>query len=509
MSDHNGSIREEYSVGPYKIVIREGDGCEPHYTVRPDTEPGLEPAIEEVRRRLEEHAPSNPGVPKLQQLIESRLSLARRLLSEEGRLDGEGLKVAQLATFRSLRLDGIFPLLLDDEVEEIFLDHPREELYVDHRRWGRCRTNLSLSEDEISAIKTRLCSESGFALDPSTPSLKTEVLTEFFHARFSVDVPPLAYGGLHMDIRKLRLRHFTLPELIANGTITTEACAYLYYCLVRRQNICVVGEPDAGKTTLINALDILTPPHWRKLTIEDVVESIEQTGMGFHQARFKVAPMESTASASRSKSGEVVRLLHRAPDFIYLGEIQTAEHSRAMFHALSCGLKGLETCHALSAEQAIRRWVLHHGVPLACMYDLDIIVCMRRLRPYGRQERRVVRICEVEGAPGGEGLTAEDGRVALYDSFAWDPRQRRLTRAGDLFDSPVLRKIRGLEAVTPSSLREELSAYASIFELLAVKEVFSVNKNVDVFRMINEERVKQGRGSGSWADILARVRQMI
>ena len=59
-----------------------------------------------------------------------------------------------------------------------------------------------------------------------------------------------------------------------------------------------------GKTTLMNALDTLTPRHWRKITIEDVVESIDQSELGFHQVRFKVDPFEKERKTS-TKSIEI------------------------------------------------------------------------------------------------------------------------------------------------------------------------------------------------------------
>lgn len=501
---------ERYKTGPYIVAIYQDDPFEYRYEVEPDIQPALEPIIERIKARLEGHCllDDHGAIPKLQGLIESRMALARSLLKEM-RVDREAQKkVTQLAAFKSLHLDNILPLLIDDRVEEIFLDCPSKPIYIDHRKWGRCRTNIVLPPDEISAIKTRLCSESGYSLDISSPSLKTEVLTNFFHARFTVDIAPLAYSGLHLDVRKLRLLYFTLPELIANGSITAEACAYLYYCLVRRRNICVIGEPNAGKTTLINALDILTPPHWRKLTIEDVIESIPQSGLGFHQVRFKVAPMESITAASSDKGKEVVKLLHRAPDYIYLGEIQTPEHSRAMFHALSCGLRGLETCHALSPKQALRRWVLHHRVQSTCIYDLDTIVCMSRMKTYGPNDRKVVRICEVDEPSNREGLLLRENPVVFRDTFLWDPFSGQLKLVGNPFDSPVLRGIRRVEAITSTSFKREFSAYVKIFKLLSSRGVFSVDKNVEIFRNINIERMRRDGEGLNWSGIVEMVGQL-
>ncbi|MFQ6085507.1 MAG: ATPase, T2SS/T4P/T4SS family [Candidatus Bathyarchaeia archaeon] len=511
MNRHD-KLLERYQVGPYDILVKTKEETSPefHYEAKPRVKPESEATISETEESIRKSCLSQPleSIPKFEDLVTTRLNFALSLIHEK-LLPAEANAVAQIAAFKSLGLEPIFPFLLDENVEEIFQDRPGEAIYLDHRKWGRCRTDVILSPKEISAIKTRICSESGFPLDSTSPSIKTEMLSTRFQARFSVDIPPLAYDGPHMDIRKLRTRHFTLPELISNGTISVEASAYLYYCLVRRQNICVIGEPSAGKTTLINALDITTLPHWRKLTIEDVVESINQSTLGFHQVRFKVAPIES-ARTGEEKEREIIKLLHRAPDYIYLGEVQTAAHSRAMFHALSSGLKGLETCHAPSPEQAIRRWVLHHRVPINCIHDLDVIVCMSRTLGAGPQKRRVVRISEIEEPVSRGRVALDESTIVIRDIFDWDPEGARLERACELLESPVVRKISRTESLTNSIFKEEFSAYVDIFSLLSQRRKFSVRQNARIFRFICLERIRRGGlGCHSWPQIVEEVRKRI
>ena len=133
--------------------------------------------------------------------------------------------------------------------------------------------------------------------------------------------------------------------------------------------------------------------------------------------KIRVDPFERRNEAPRTKGVEIIKILHRSPDLVVLSEIQSEEHSHAFFHALSSGIKGLQTFHAGSPEQAIRRWVEVHGIPEQSLLDLGLIVQMKRpdrLKPM----RFVSRICEV---------ASENGEARLRDVYVRD-RESKLER---------------------------------------------------------------------------------
>ena len=457
-----GTILDEYEVPPFLVRIMYLNPVEKLYVPKLALSSWERSLVGELVRTVKASSSYVYG------LVRDRLSLLMEIKRREIRnalheLWLEGFKklsrvdrVVEASVYKSLGLLKIAPFLLDDQVEEFFLDKPSTYIYLNHTQWGRCRSSVTLSGRDVERIVTHLKAESGRSVDYEHPSLKCELITPSFHVRASVDLPPLAVDGPALDFRKLRKKFWTLPELVANGTLTSELAAYLIFCLFRRRNITVVGEPNTGKTTLVNALDLCTPPHWRKVYVEDVTESLSQANLGKHQLRLRVDPLES-GRKSFTKSLEVLKLLHRSPDIVVLSEIQTPEHTRALFQALGAGVRGLQTCHASTIDGLLRRWTLHHGIHPVNILDLDILVLMKLLQVEGREFRRVVKVCEVE--PQGDGFK-------LVDVFSWVPGIG-LARSMDLYEAPTVLKVREYESFTRKRFQEEISAYRSIIEEMA------------------------------------------
>jgi type IV secretory pathway ATPase VirB11/archaellum biosynthesis ATPase len=202
--------------------------------------------------------------------------------------------------------------------------------------------------------------------------------------------------------------------------ISREAAAFLVVWLEAGGNVTIIGETGTGKTTLMNALDERIDPRLRRIYIEDAVETRDLLEKGYHQLKIKVDPVDRGGKATHSKESEVVKVLHRSPDLVLLSEIQSEEHSRAFFHSLSAGIRGMQTFHASSVEQAIRRWTTSHGISKVGLLDLGIMVQMARPDRLG-PSRFVTRICV---------MVSEDGEPRLREIFARD-REGRLVQVQD------------------------------------------------------------------------------
>jgi len=299
--------------------------------------------------------------------------------------------ISSLVANSSTILSDFFPLILDESVEEMYLDRPGEFVYFDHSYFGRVKSSVFLQESEVSKLCTLLRSESNLHLDRRNPSLKTDLYIHEVPLRVSTSLPPLSPDGMNLEIRRARKQPFSVTDLIGNGTLSVISAALLITAINTRLNITITGEPGTGKTTLMNALDFTTPKIWRKIYIEDVLES--RVIDGGHQIRYRVSPIDEQGS-SLDKTTEIVKSLHRSPDYMILGEIQTADHSHALFQSIAAGLHSIQTCHSGSPSSLITRWTIEHGIKSSSLALMDIIVSLERPNP-GNSKRYVDEIVEI------------------------------------------------------------------------------------------------------------------
>lgn len=351
-------------------------------------------------------------------------------------------RISRIIAHRKSVLSPFFPLLIDEEIEEIYLSRPCSYIYFDHCRLGRCETEVTLEENDVNRFTTLIRAESNFHLDYSNPSLKTEIAFADVLLRVSATIPPLSPDGLSLEIRRARSKPFTIIDLVRNGTLTIDIAAFLISAIYARANITITGEPGSGKTTLLNALDMMAPSKWRKLYIEDAIES--RLLNRHKQTRFRVPPYEER-EGNLSKRNEIVKCLHRSPDYVILGEIQTAEHSSALFQAIVAGLRTIQTCHSRNSACLISRWRDSHGISEYEIALMDLIVTMKQKEP-GVSDRYVAEVAEVARRKR-KGLLFFDGLNIIFQNDA---------KSSD-GDSPTLRGKRESET-NIRSIEDELES---------------------------------------------------
>lgn len=423
--DVGGEELESYSIQPFAYTIRRSRDCV-SYQVVPDLSAGELSLVRETVAYISATLRPPPEVPpSFNGLVEGlSQSAASRLASirDAGRVRA----LSGLAAFEAVGIPTIYCLSLDDLVSEFYLDAPGAPLYLDHAKYGRCETGLSLTERERKAIETHMDTFKGYTIDFSNPSLKNEFDIFGKRLRVSLDLAPLAVSTFSLDVRKLTSSVLGVTDLVRMNVLTAESAALLVAALELGMNVTIVGETGTGKTTLLNALDEAVNPRLRRIYVEDAVETKDLLAEGYHQVKLKVDPFERVAEGSRTKSAEITKILHRSPDMVILGEIQSEEHSRAFFHALSAGIRGLQTFHASSASLAVRRWKEMHAVSDANLLDLDFIVQMARPEKLG-SERLVIGVSLMaeEDGPTLRELYARRGDEGLVRTAAWDALQIR------------------------------------------------------------------------------------
>lgn len=409
-----GDTLEVYKVGPYLTLFKKSGYKIQYYSI-PIVRTSLEYSL--VEELSDPTTQFENGTISVREGITQRLEMTTGIISEYILKLIPEIKettrktLSEIIAQRRSVLGPLIPILLDDLVEELYLDYPGACVYFDHQKLGRCDTTFTFRECDVPKIITLIRAESNLHLDRSNPSLKMDLQVLGASLRFSISIPPLSPDGLHLEIRRARNRPFTITDLIDNNTITPEAAAILLLAVACRFNITITGGPGTGKTTLLNALDMTTPRWWRKIYIEDAIESRNQEG--HHQVRFRVDPVDEQLSKS-DKSSEIIKCLHRSPDYLILGEIQTAEHSNALFQAIAAGLRTLQTCHSDSSSSLFSRWKLGHGIQDSNLALMDLIVTLERPKP-GESNRRVKEIVETRRKRV-DGLLQFSGLNVIYDA---------------------------------------------------------------------------------------------
>ncbi len=421
-----GDEAETYSIPPFVFTIKREDG-RMNYQAVPDLSPRelvrLRETVAEVSAGLR---PSALNPLTFTGLVETLSQAGAGCLATIGDTDRVRI-LSRLAAFEAVGIPTVYCLSLDDSVSEFYVDSPGTPIYLDHAKYGRCETQLTLTERERKAVETHMDTFKGYTIDFSNPSLKNEFDIFGHRLRVSLDLSPLAVSSFSLDVRKLTSSELTLVDLVRGNVLSAESASFLLAALDLGMNVTIVGETGTGKTTLLNALDEAMNPRLRRIYVEDAVETKDMLARGYHQMKLKVDPFERGAESSRTKSIEITKILHRSPDVVILGEIQSEEHSKAFFHALSAGIRGLQTFHASSTTQAVRRWREMHGISKTNLLDLDVLVQMARPERLGssRQVFGISLVVEEEGEARLRELYSRGKDAHLQRIVSWDRLQIR------------------------------------------------------------------------------------
>lgn len=366
--------------------------------------------------------------------------LATRVVREhdERSLTGSVLPVADVdAVVETLVADlaGFGPLqtyLDDPEVEEIWINDPSRVFVA---RGGRHElTPVVLTKAQVAELVERMLKSSGRRIDVSRPFV--DAMLPGGH-RLHVVLEGITRGFSAVNIRKYVVRAARLDDLVAMGSMTTEAARFLRACVIAGLNIVVTGATQAGKTTMLNTLAAAIPGGQRVVSAEEVFE------LDFRHADWVAM---QTRQSGLEGTGEVVlrdlvkESLRMRPSRIIVGEVRAAECLDLLL-ALNAGLPGMATLHANSAREALTKMCtlpLLAGENISARFvvptvasSVDLVVHLD-LDVNGR--RRVAEIVSVPGRVEGDVIESEPIFVRRGDDLVRAsgavPRPERFRRAG-------------------------------------------------------------------------------
>ncbi len=260
-------------------------------------------------------------------------------------------------------------------------------------------TNIHLTEAGARALASRVRRTSGRAFSRASPTVDaTAALENGSGVRIAGVTDPVA-EGIAFAFREQADDTFTLPGLVANGTMSAEVAAFLSVAIERNAAALIAGTRGSGKTTLLGTLLYEVTPDTRTVLIEDTPE-------------LPVRPLQSVGrdvQALRTGSGdgpeisaaEALRTALRLGDgALVVGEIR-GEEARVLYEAMRVGANAnavLGTIHGDGADDVYERVVSDLNVEPSSFAVTDLVVTVQAYRTPEGRKRRVARIEEVLGS---------------------------------------------------------------------------------------------------------------
>jgi Flp pilus assembly CpaF family ATPase len=341
--------------------------------------------------------------------------------------EDEGLRRAVYdLLFRAGRLQ---PYLDDERVEDIIIQGPHE-VWLDYGDGERRRVGpIADSEEELLELLRELARGSAHSertISTANPTLALS-LKDGSRLQAITGLGPMTYAV----IRRHRVSHADLDDLVRLGTIDPILRAFLGACVRAGKNIMIAGKQKAGKTTLMRAMLKEFAPETRFATIQTEDELFAHNN-GYHKQVVSLVGRESNGEKDPTGrgAGEVTLLdlmhpaLRMSLERIVVGEVRGPEVV-AMMQALTNGSGGnLCTIHARRPDIIFDRIAELYALAQENLSEqlayrqtangLDFIVYVDmtdETQIGGRRHRYVSHVLELTGI-------GENGRPATNEVFS-------------------------------------------------------------------------------------------
>ena len=258
----------------------------------------------------------------------------------------------------------------------------------------RLPTNVHLTRRGVAALASRFRRESGRGFSRATPTLDATTEGPFGGSVRVAGVTDPASDGTGFVFRAHETEAWTLPALVANGTLPADAAALCSLAVERAAAGLIAGPRGAGKTTLCGALLWELPPSTRTVVVEDTPElpvgALHDAGRDVQAVR-----TESDDGPALSATEALRTALRLGDGALVVGEVR-GEEAATLYEAMRVGAASnavLGTIHGDGAESVLERVVTDLGVPASSFAATDLLVTLST-----DEERRVTGIEEVRHA---------------------------------------------------------------------------------------------------------------
>ncbi len=322
--------------------------------------------------------------------------------------------IAYIVSFM-LGLGDLEAPLADDNLEEVAVNTSKEPIWVFHKQYGWCKTNVTLLDDNViyddaQQIGRRI----GRQISNLSPLMDAELPDG---SRVNATLYPISQKGNTLTIRKFGKNPWTMPAMIANGTLSPEIGALMWLGVENEVSFLISGGTASGKTSFLNAMSVFIPASRRVISVE---QDRELTLPNF----LHWVPM-LTRQPNPEGKGEItlydlmINALRQRPDVMLVGEVRTKKDAETLFEAIHTGHAVYGTVHADNAQDTIVRMTNPPiEVPKLMLNAFGGVISLFRHRRLG-----IRRVLEV-----GEMLSSGDINVV----YRWDTRNDTFAQIAEI-----------------------------------------------------------------------------
>jgi flagellar protein FlaI len=291
----------------------------------------------------------------------------------------------------TLGLGEMESLLADEQLEEVVVNNSREPLWVYHKKFGWCKTNVRIKDEEtIYDYSSMIARKIGRQINVLNPMLDAHLPSG---DRVNSTLAPISSFGNTITIRKFSKNPWTITNFIRSRTVSSEVAALIWLCIQNELSLLVTGGTGSGKTSFLNAMAGLIPSNQRIVSIEDTRELTLPSFL--HWVPLVVREANPEGKGEVTMLDLLVNALRMRPDRILVGEIRRQREAEVMFEAMHTGHSVYATLHADNSEQTISRLTNPPiNIPPAMLDALAGIVVTFRHRRFNI--RRVLEFSEID-----------------------------------------------------------------------------------------------------------------
>jgi flagellar protein FlaI len=328
--------------------------------------------------------------------------------------DTKKVLIAYVVNFM-LGLGDLETPLADDNLEEVAVNTSKEPVWVYHKKFGWCKTNINILEesmiyDDAEEIGRRI----GRQISNLAPLMDAELPDG---SRVNATLYPISQKGNTITIRRFGKNPWTMPAMVANGTLSSEIASLIWLAVENEVSILISGGTASGKTSFLNAMSIFIRANHRVISVE---QDRELTLPNF----LHWVPM-LTRQPNPEGKGEItlydlmINALRQRPDVMLVGEVRTKKDAETLFEAIHTGHAVYGTVHADNAQDTIVRMTNPPiEVPKLMLNAFGGVLALFRHRRLGI--RRVLEFAEM--------LRSGDVNVV----YRWDARNDSFAKIAEI-----------------------------------------------------------------------------